>query len=202
MKNRIWIKMLLTTVLLGGALLFWRRLGSFLLADIYSNFSEKTLIDLDFSSSLGFANKAIALNPMEPAYYRRRAKILLLSQDVLKAAISPKELALEDMKASIELNSKDLATLRNVIPLFYYLSLANIFEASSMESPQIDKNYNQQAIQFYNFLAETYSTDAGILVSLASYQKKLGLKEELNQTLHQIEILRPDLLEWHPLLIN
>jgi hypothetical protein len=197
MKSKKWIKLLLTGIFLGGLLCFWKLIGSMFLADVYSARSEKSLENLDFNSSIKFAEKAIALNSMEPAYYRREAKLLLISP--AGGNNSRKELALKDIQTSIDLNSKNLATLRNSIPLLSYLALQ---DPNSKDSPSLDEQYLPFVRDFYFSLFEDYPNDVGILVSLAHYQRKLGLTKDLNQTLHRIELLRPDLLEWHPLLLE
>ena len=187
MKNRAVLKGFITAFLFGCLVCFWIKIGFMFLADVFSAKSETALENLDFSRSLKYSSEAIELNPQEPAYYRRRAKILLLS--------SSKKDALKDISVAIELNPKNLATLRNSIPLMHLMALQNLTEET------VDLNYLPKTREFYLYLFETYPNDAGVLVSLASYQRKLGLKEDLDQTLHRISQLRLDLLEWHPLLV-
>ncbi len=160
-----------------GIIYFWLVVLNIFRAEIFSAKSENSLNKQEFSLALEYANRATRLNPNEPAYLRRRAKILLLFP---LAGQKEKDLARKDIQKAILLNPHNLATLRNSIPLMYQLS------------PQT----------FYRKLYNTYPSDAGILVSLAYYQRKLRLEEDLQKTLSQIKKLRPDLLEWHPYLIN
>ncbi len=185
MKNSL--KIFLSLLLTGCLICLWVKLGSVFLADFYSAKSEKALEEMDFARALKYSTKAIDLNPKEEAYFRRRAKVLILSS---------KEEALKDILFAIDLNPRSLATLRNTIPLMYLLSLQNPLEAT------VDLNYLSKTKEFYAYLFENYPNDVGILVSLAHYQKKLGLEEDLAQTLPRIKQLRPDLLEWHPLLLE
>ncbi len=185
MKNslKIFLSLLLTGCLVG----LWVKLGSVFLADFYSAKSEKAFGKMDLAKALKYSTEAIELNPKEESYYRRRAKVLVLVS---------KEEALRDILFAIELNPKNLATLRNVLPLMYLLSLQNPPEVT------VDTNYLPKTQEFCAYLFERYPNDAGILVSLAHYQKKLGLEADLSQTLTRIKRLRPDLLEWHPLLLE
>lgn len=184
-KNiRVFLSLLLFCLLFFSCV----RFGLAFLAEFYSAKSEELLIDGDLVLSLNYANKAIELNSREEAYYRRRAKVFI--------AQSSKEEALQDISAAINLNPNNLATLRNVVPQMYFLSLKDPY----MEV--IDETYLPKASEFYKYMYSTYPNDAGILVSLAYYQKKLGLTDDYLKTLDRISLLRSDLLEWHPLLLE
>lgn len=191
MKNSF--RILFSLFIIGCLIGVWIKFGSLFLADYYSQKAEDALEKGEYTSSLKYSTQAIALNPKEESYYRRRAKVSLI--------FSAKEDVLMDINTAIELNPKNLATLRNVIPLMYYLSLQNPMAQNSSEE-LVDLEYFPKAVEFYRYMFHIYPNDAGILVSLAYYQGKLGLDEDLDQTLQRIRILRPDLLEWHPLLVN
>jgi len=48
----------------------------------------------------------------------------------------------------------------------------------------------------------TYPTDAGVLVSISHYEKLLNLVPAYEETLSIVKELRPDLLDWHPLIVE
>lgn len=164
-------------------------------ADIYYTRSRDLVEEVRFSDALKFVNKAIKQNPLEPAYYRGRAKILTLSALYSlgeEDKFNLKKAAYEDLQRAFGLNISNLATIRNSIPLYYYLSLKNISENESF-----DHEYLVIAQRLFENVKIKYPNDVGVYIAVAKYEKKLGLEEDLDKTLTRIRELRPDLLEWH-----
>src|SRR3989338_10618724 len=118
----------ITLILLVSAIYFMlvKSFISIYLADTYYTRSRDFVGDVEFSDALKFVNKALEQNPLEPAYYRGRAKVLILSALYsLKEddKLDLKKEAYEDLQNAFNLNVNNLATIRNSIPLYYYLSL-------------------------------------------------------------------------------
>ena len=85
-----------------------------------SSFSKDIPAQTDFEKGI---NKAIKSNENEPAYRRQKAKVLL-AQKVLTTGLNEKRLAdsaLESLRKAEALNPRNLTTLRNSIPLYYFL---------------------------------------------------------------------------------
>lgn len=165
-------------------------------ADVYYVNSRDLIGEIKFTDALKFANKAIMQNPLEPSYYRGRAKILTLSalyglQE--EDRFSLKKGAYEDLQRAFKLNTSNLATIRNSIPLYYYLNLKTLDDSSD----NLDQVYLQKTKDLFAFIEREYPNDVGTLVDVAKYQKKLGLTEDFNVTLKMIAKLRPDLLDWN-----
>lgn len=170
---------------------------SFYRADVKSRSSKDALETGATQEALVLADNAVALNPFEPAYYRWRAKANLLesiymSPDEREAT---KDAILADLEKSRDLNPENLATLRNNISLYYFLALQD----TSEESP-VDEEFLSVTRAYYASLKEAYSTDLGVLTSVAHYENRLGLTKESEVTENMIRSLRPEILEWHPLL--
>ncbi len=164
-------------------------------ADMYYTRSRDLVGEVKFSDALKFANKALEQNPLEPAYYRGRAKILTLSalySSGEEDRLSLKKAAYEDLQRAFRLNTGNLATVRNSVPLYYYLSLKTLDGNNS----DPDQEYLQKTKSFFDFVKKEYPNDVGTLVDVAKYQKMLGLTEDFNITLKMISNLRADLLEW------
>ena len=188
----------ITLILLVSAIYFMlvKSFISIYLADTYYTRSRDLVGDVEFSDALKFANKALEQNPLEPAYYRGLAKILTLSALYsLKEADrrSLKKAAYGDLQNAFKLNANNLATIRNSVPLYYYLSLKTL----DGDNKDLDQEYLQKARDFFAFIEKEYPHDVGALVDVAKYQKKLGLTEDLNVTLKMISNLRADLLDWN-----
>ena len=136
-------------------------------------------------------------NPFEPNYYRGRAKVntvlLVSSQDKQKV----KQEIFDDLKKSFEINKNNLVTIRNSIPIYYFLAVGDIYKAPG------DDNYDDKYIgyvkDFFNDIKNRYPNDVGVILSVAKYEKKLGLEESYKNSVGRIKFLRPDLLEWHEL---
>jgi len=114
--------------------------------------------------------KSVVLNKYEPTYYRYRAKQRLLEGDKVGA--------LSDVEKAVAVNPKNLTTLRNIIPIYYFLNVSETQE-------------------YFNYLKITYPNDLGILADIAEYEQKLNHMEDFRQTVQQAKSLRPDIVEWH-----
>lgn len=166
------------------------------LADTLSDESETLLENSKLTSSLEKINEAIILNPQEPSYYRQRARVYI-TLNLLPDQNHQinKLLAFEDLIYAESLNSVNIATLRNAIPLYYFLALGSLNGGDSPEN--LDSEYLESTKNYYSRLKQTYPRDAGVIAAVAKYEKRLGLIEEYNDSVNRIRELRPDLLEWH-----
>ncbi|KKU31651.1 MAG: hypothetical protein UX44_C0004G0015 [candidate division WWE3 bacterium GW2011_GWA1_46_21] len=149
-------------------------------ADVYYKNARNAFGTGDYIGAYKNANKAAALNPNEPRYFRENAKDELV--------VSP-ELAPQSLEKAYELNPNNLLTLRDVIPLYFLLTREN--------SPKLPVSILQTAIQRAKAFAPN---DAGVMVLAAKYEKKAGLTEDFEKTVDVIRRLRPDLLDWHETL--
>lgn len=176
--------LLLTIIYVSLIKVFWQTVSA---DKSYIN-SQRALKEGDSTRALFLANKSIEKNENEPRYYYGRAKVYLVTAD--------KNKSLEDLKTAVELNPKNLVTLRNIVPIYYFLSISDLTKSDSSEN--LDEKYFQTTKEFYSSLKKYSPTDVGISVLLAKYEGRLQMTEELNESLEIIENLRPDLLDWHP----
>jgi hypothetical protein len=164
-------------------------------ADVYYKKSQES-VGMGFEDeALGYADKSIYLNPLEPNYYRGRAKIrtvFLVSSDDTS---SVKETILSDLKKAESLNPENLVTIRNSIPLYYFLAVDDVFLSPGPDN--LDEKYVLDVKDFYEKTKNKYWSDVGVILSIAKYEKKLGLDESYEKSVYRIGELRPDLLEWH-----
>ncbi len=184
------VRLSLIIGLTGFYLSFVSKVVSFYLADMW-NYSAKESFEMgDFVTAHSQSGDAVDLNPNEPAYFLDLAKTGL--------AFLPKEETLFYLNHSRQLNPRNLLTLRNGIPLYYYLGIQDL--SVSVKDAKFDSRYLSIASNYYADLKKIYPNDVGLLVSVAYYEKKLDLNEAHKETLKMIKDLRPDLVEWHPLL--
>ncbi len=162
-------------------ILFISTAVKFYIAELYYAGSKIYLDKGDLNKALEYSTKAVSLNSNEPAYLRQRAKVNLANKILLNNSELTAN-ALTDLQNAENLNPHNLATLRNQIPLYYYLV--------NDSDIQITRNY------FYK-LKTTYKSDLGLLVDIAKYEKQLGLEQDFILTKDMISVLRPDILEWH-----
>ena len=167
------------------------------IADFYAASSERSLKVKENVLAERYIDKAIALNSQEPKYYRTKAKILLakLVEVELNDQPSIKKEALQYMELARGLNGKNLATLRNSTPLYYFLTIKDFSKPADIEN--IDQDYLDITRDYYLFLRNTYPNDLGILVELAKYQRRLGMGEDYENTKKMVGELRPEILEWN-----
>jgi hypothetical protein len=165
-------------------------------ADTYFKKSQNLIGTGEKKLVLKDATKAISLNPYEPNYYRGRAKILIVRY--LPYSDKTSELKLQilaDLKKAYTLNPTNLVTIRNSIPLYYFLAVKDLSLTSGPQN--LDEEFVNYTKDFFATTKDTYWNDAGVIASLAKYEKKLGLDTEYEKSVERIRILRPDLLEWN-----
>lgn len=159
--------------------------------------SQKFLTDARFIDALNAVTQAINTNPSEPIYRRGRAQVYLsttIGQDK-NTQNKLKTLALTDLADAYNLNTKNLATIRNSIPLYYFLSTKDL--ALPPNSYNVDSEFLPITRAFYNHVKNVSPNDVGIYVLLAKYQKRLGLTDDYNASIEKVRSLRPDLLNWY-----
>lgn len=166
-------------------------------ADVYFSISEKLLEEFELEKALNNATLSIKSNPLEPNYYKQRAKVYLTMAAVLgdEYKTELKESALDDMYMAYNINPNNLVTVRNLVPLFYFLSVKEF--TLSVSNENIDPEFLPETKNFYEKIKNISPNDAGVYVLLAKYEKRLGLNDEYNASVKIVEELRPDLLEWH-----
>jgi tetratricopeptide (TPR) repeat protein len=159
--------------------------------------SQRAVKRGEFKKALNLANKSVRKNPREPRYYYSRAKVLLASTVNLneEEKQNTKQNALRDFRHAQELNPKNLVTLRNIVPLYYYLAINNLEEVSLDDNT--DHTFFEITKEYYQNIKHYSPTDVGIYALLAKYEKRLGLTDELNESVDNIQRLRPDLLQWY-----
>lgn len=178
------IKILLITAIYLGLLgIFWNTVS----ADESYVESRKLLENGNGILALRQADKSIEKNTSEPRYYYNRAKILLATNKGDR-----KEAALKDLNQAYMLNPRNLVTLRNMVPIYYLLSLENL------ELPEkLDPEYIKEAREYYSLVSKAAGNDVGVYTLLYKYETKLGLYEMAQQSKEKIIELRPDLLDWY-----
>ena len=166
-------------------------------ADVYFSNSEKLLEEFELEKALNNATLSIRNNPLEPNYYKQRAKVYLTMAAVLSDEYKSelKKSALDDMNTAYNINPDNLVTVRNLVPLFYFLSVREYTLNISEEN--IDRDFLPITKSYYEKIKNISPNDAGAYGLLAKYEKRLGLANEYNQSIKIVGELRPDLLEWH-----
>ncbi|HLD51604.1 hypothetical protein A3K34_04015 [candidate division WWE3 bacterium RIFOXYC1_FULL_40_10] len=161
-------------------------------ADVSSEKAMELLSKGDIQGATYNAGRAVLLNKLEPSYYRNKARVEIASLVLtdLGAYDSKKSQILEDLDLSLAANRNNLVTKRNLVPLYYFLALRDL------TSKELDDEYTEKARAYYSELKRDYKNDAGVLVLIARYEKKLGLTEDLADTKKLITVLRPDLVDW------
>ena len=165
------------------------------ISDIYFKKSQVYLTAEKIDKALECADKAVKFNSFEPNYYRGRAKVLTVSLVGKKDASIVKERILKDLKKAEELNPKNLVTLRNSVPIYYFLAVEDVSLTSGILN--LDENYLGITKEFFKTLKDKYPHDIGVVTLLAKYERKLGLDEEYLESREIVKDLRPELLEWH-----
>ncbi|MFZ2663843.1 MAG: hypothetical protein WAX66_00560 [Patescibacteria group bacterium] len=165
------------------------------IADIYFKKSQVLLKIGDGEDSLLYANKSVSLNPFEPNYYRGRAKVNTVRLVSIDSTGDMKEFILFDLQRALDLNPSNLVTIRNSIPLYYFLAVKDLNTGSGVGN--IDEGYISYTKEFFRNTKNSYWNDAGVISSVAKYEKKLGLVDEYEESVERIKELRPDLLEWN-----
>ena len=101
-----------------------------------------------------------------------------------------------DIKKAIELNPLNLVTIRNSIPLYYFLAVKDVGNVSGIDN--IDTEYLSTVKEFFQNTKYRYWNDAGVISTIAKYEKRLSFTNEYQESTKRISELRPDLLEWYP----
>jgi hypothetical protein len=173
--------------------LYWQTLS----ADESYVASQRSLKKSSFQKALSLANKSIKKNPREPRYYYGRAKVLLVSTVELSEEEKhiAKELAIEDLATALVINPTNLVTLRNTVPLYYYLAINDLNKITTENNT--DEIYLETTKNYYQSLKHYSQTDVGIYTLLAKYENELGLIEDFEISKQNIQRLRPDLLQWY-----
>lgn len=141
------------------------------------------------------SQKSVNQNPLEPNYYRGRAKVNLIKilyVDDLTVRAEIKEKVLSDLKKATSLNENNLVTIRNLVPLYYYLAITDMNSESTLDSKYIDVTRG-----FLESNKNRFWNDAGVISSIAKYERKLGFVKEYGDSVRRIMELRPDLLDWY-----
>ncbi|OGC46524.1 hypothetical protein A2V49_00555 [candidate division WWE3 bacterium RBG_19FT_COMBO_34_6] len=169
------------------------------IADSYFILAKNSTSSGDYVKSIKYINTAIQNNPQEPTYHRESAKIRLTGLQNFevesKNYIGYKKKILKELVKARELNRYNLATIRNSIPLYYFLTIKDLNRSGSKDN--IDEQYLQITKEFFSGLKNLYPNDLGLFVDVAKYEKKLGLTEDFNYSLSVIIKLRPDIVTWN-----
>ncbi len=167
------------------------------IADMYFASAKYKLENGEIENSLKEINKSISSNSNEPQYFRQKIKILDAKRILVKEA------EIEKIEGSIlsllleseSKNPKNLATLRNIIPLYYFW-IGKEGTDEEITNPNREEKIKVARVYFLK-LKNTYYNDLGILVDVATYEKKLGLMQDYELTKAMATNLRPDVIEWH-----
>ena len=196
-KSKYLSKVLLMSAVICGYLYLNFYIFKFYNADIYYKKGQDYIKEGKTAEALHYADKSVTLNPLEPNYYRGRAKVntvlLVSSQD--KQTI--KQRIYDDLKKALELNKDNLVTVRNAVPLYYFLAVGDVYKTPGKDN--YDEKYIDYVKEYFNDTKNKYPNDVGVVVGVAKYEKKLGLEESYQGSVNRIKLLRPDLLEWHEL---
>lgn len=198
-SSRNWVrKNLIKTVLLIFIAFCAEHIYVIYTADIYLEQSKADFANREFSRALKYADKALRANPLEPNYFKNRAKTylgLLTLQELNSNIDEIKQTALNDMEKAMELNPNNLVTARNLTPLYYFIAVDDLNLPASPGN--VDQDYIDISADFLKYVGSLAPKDAGVAVLLAKYQGKLGLTDDYEHSILKIEEMRPDLLEWY-----
>ncbi len=167
-------------------------------ADINYKRSQALLDENHLESAVNLSEKAVSQNPFEPNYYKGRAKVYLIKFLYVKDISTKSQIKgniLADLEKAYSLNENNLVTIRNIFPLYYLLALRDI----NLETFQnnTDPKYLEVTKEFLEFNKKRFWNDAGVIASVAKYERKLGLVKEYSESVQRIMELRPDLLDWY-----
>ena len=166
-------------------------------ADTDYSKGQELLGDRETSLAFNKASLAIEKNPIEPLYYEGRAKALILMSSHQDAEIvrNLKSLAFSDMQRAYDLNSKNLVTIRNLVPIYYFLAQKDITAPPSADN--VDPLWVNEVQSFYEVNKNISPNDVGVYALFAKYEKRLNLTEEYKYSVSKVKELRPDLLDWY-----
>ena len=166
-------------------------------ADVLYSDTQGYLLKNEIVKAIQSINTAIKLNPNEPNYYKERAKALIyvtIDQENQTVELS-KRLALNDLETAIKLNNTNLVTIRNIVPLYFFLANKDLTKPTTVDN--IDDKYLNVTKTYFDFVQSYAPNDAGVYVLLAKYEKRLGFTNEYSFAKERVNELRPDLLEWN-----
>ncbi|MBN1162871.1 hypothetical protein JXA34_03975 [Patescibacteria group bacterium] len=166
-------------------------------ADVCFENAVRSIDRGEYDIAVVYVNQAIKSNSEEPNYLRLKAKaLILISTDATgDESYEYKTVALDSLRKAYELNPNNLVTIRNSVPLYYYLSVHDYSLPPSVDN--LDDRFIRYAADFFETVKERYSHDVGVITLIAKYENRLGLYEEYNDSVSLVEKLRPDLLDWH-----
>lgn len=203
-KNILSINSALKILLITGIYIFCGyTILSVFIADIYFQKANEQLNALNLDEAFRLNSHAINLNNKESQYFIQRAKILVLTAtDTTTSSYKPtKKLAHDSLSKALYLNSNDLVSKLDMLPILAFLSTKNNMD-SNVYPDNIDNNYINETYAFIANLKKDYANDVGVLTKCAYYEHKLGFNNEYLDSIEKIKELRPDLLEWYPILLN
>lgn len=196
-------------ILVGFFILF--RLSGTLLANVAAeNYHKRALTEFDkgnYEQAVIYADKSIKYNVIEPTYFVDRAKFKIaylaikLSQENLDQAerelisTAAKIEILQDINKAIDLNTQNLVTKRNVMPIIYFLSFKDL--SSNLDTSNLEEEYLAVARDYFIDIVKAHSNDLGVLAQAAQYQKNLSLSADFENTKNRINDIRPEILEWY-----
>lgn len=191
---------LLLLLLVGLYFSFVGKVLGVFIADIYHVQSSTQLEAGNIEGALVSAKRSIEINTLEPAYLRHRAKVYL-AKKVLAIEQDRTEIeraVMQDLLDAQKLNPRNLATLRNSVPLYYFWANSPEETAHFGEFDEYIESKKTPARAYFTNLKTTYNNDLGLLADIAKNEKKLGFIEDFEQTRALAEELRPDVVAWHP----
>lgn len=175
-----------------------RTLSQMYRADTYMTAEKENVLEERYNLAIKKINKSVELNYFEPNYHKEKARTLLVQQlDVNSKGerSTLKDRAYDEMKIAVGLNSNNLVTLRNLVPLYYFLAIENLDKPANASN--LDEKYWPIAQTYFDELKTKYSTDAGVISIIAGYEKKLNFNKGYEKSVEMIRRLRPDLLDWY-----
>lgn len=179
---------------------FVKELKQIYKADIEYTKAQKQFRMEDFQEALEISNWVLQKNRLEPRYYYGRAKVYLAStidqDNRIKKEL--KKLAIKDLETAYRMNPTNLVTLRNMVPMYYFLGIKDLSKPSA--NADIDMDFIGITRKYFQDIKHYSPNDVGIYVLLAKYEKRLNLTEGYKESIENIKRLRPDLLEWYPSL--
>lgn len=191
------LKIFLIAVLWLGTFFWTRTVWDNYSADAHYEKSQHQIDSGDYYEALESINSALTLNPYEPNYYRGRARINVISLSVVQEEFIPeiKKEIQDDLIHAYILNPDNLVTMRNLVPLYYFIATKDITVRE--DSANLDPEYLENTKSFIQRLKDRFVNDAGVYVLVARYEKRLGLTKEFGDSVKRINVLRPDLLDWY-----
>jgi hypothetical protein len=168
-------------------------------ADRAYSLSRDFASESDLAGALETAQFAVSLSPRNSLYLVNYARVLAeFSHEKCSLDIALvedcKEASLDVLSRAHEMNPHNLRMRRDSLHVYYLL-------ATGCSREEQVSFYEEKASSYFNLLKDSYPLDVGLLVDVYGYEKLLDFEEAKPETLRKIRILRPNLLEWYPLLL-